>query len=252
MTSGRFHGRVVAITGAAGGIGLVSALRFASEGASVALCDINEESVTAEAAQLGPTAIGLVTDVTDADSVNASIGAVVERFGRLDVLINNAGITRDNLLFKMTEDEWDSVVTVHLRGAFLMSRAAQLHMVKQKYGRIVNISSIAALGNKGQANYSAAKAGLQGFTRTLAVELGPFGVTVNSVGPGFIATAMTDATARRVGQEPDAYRAEAASNTPVRRVGEPEDVASALAFLASEEASFITGQNIYVDGGLSL
>jgi 3-oxoacyl-[acyl-carrier protein] reductase len=158
-------------------------------------------------------------------------------------------VTRDNLLFKMTEQDWDMVMDVHLKGSFLMSRAAQKHMVAAKYGKILNLSSVSALGNRGQANYSAAKMGLQGFTRTLAVELGPFGINVNAVAPGFIVTDMTDATARRVGVEPDQYRKAAAARSPVRRVGYPEDIAAAAAFLCSDEASYITGQTLYIDGG---
>jgi 3-oxoacyl-[acyl-carrier protein] reductase len=174
---------------------------------------------------------------------------VVEELGGLHILVNNAGVTRDNLLFKMTEDDWDMVMNVHLRGSFLMSRAAQSHMVGQKYGKIVNLSSVSALGNRGQANYSAAKMGLQGFTRTLALELGPFGVNVNAIAPGFIVTDMTDDTARRVGMDPEDFRKAAAERNPVRRVGYPEDIAAAAAFLCSDEASYITGQTLYVDGG---
>jgi 3-oxoacyl-[acyl-carrier protein] reductase len=158
-------------------------------------------------------------------------------------------VTRDNLLFKMTEDDWDTVMNVHLRGSFLMSRAVQKHMVEARYGKIVNLSSVSALGNRGQANYSAAKMGLQGLTRTLAIELGPFGVNVNAVAPGFIVTDMTDDTARRVGVEPEEFRKAAAAAAPVRRVGQPADIAAAVAFLCSDEASFITGQTLYVDGG---
>jgi 3-oxoacyl-[acyl-carrier protein] reductase len=177
------------------------------------------------------------------------VSRVVDELGRFDVLVNNAGVTRDNLLFKMTEDDWDTVMAVHLKGAFLMSKAAQQHMVEQKYGKILNLSSVSALGNRGQANYSAAKMGIQGFTRTLAVELGPFGINVNAIAPGFIVTEMTDATARRLKMDPEQLRQLNAESNPVRRVGEPADIAAAAAFLCSDEASYITGQTLYVDGG---
>lgn len=248
----RFEGRVALVTGAARGIGATTAARFAAEGAAVAILDLDAAAAQETAASLPGPAIGLAADVTDAGSVEDAVTACVAEFGRLDVLVNNAGVIRDNLLFKMTEDDFDLVLRVHLRGAFLTSRAAQRHMVPAGYGRIVSLSSIAAQGNRGQANYSAAKAGLQGFTRTLALELGRYGITANTVGPGFIATEMTDATARRVGTDPEEYRRQSAEVTPVRRVGDPDDVAAAICFLASEEAGFITGQNLYVDGGLGL
>jgi 3-oxoacyl-[acyl-carrier protein] reductase len=165
------------------------------------------------------------------------------------VVVNNAGLLRDNLLFKMTDDDWDTVLNVHLRGSFLMSRAAQKYMVEAKYGRIVNTSSSSALGNRGQANYSAAKAGLQGFTKTLAKELGPFGITANAVAPGFIATDMTAATAARVKMSFEDFKAAAAAQIPVRRVGLPEDVAHTVSFLVSEGAGYVSGQVIYVAGG---
>jgi 3-oxoacyl-[acyl-carrier protein] reductase len=165
------------------------------------------------------------------------------------VLVNNAGVIRDNLLFKMTDDDWDTVLGVHLRGAFLMSRAVQKYMVDQHYGRIVNLSSSSALGNRGQVNYSAAKAGLQGFTKTLAIELGPFGITANSVAPGFIVTDMTAATAARVGVPFEAFQKAAADRIAVRRVGQPADVANLISFLVSEGAGFVSGQVIYVAGG---
>jgi 3-oxoacyl-[acyl-carrier protein] reductase len=246
----RYEGRVAVVTGSARGIGAATAKRFADEGASVAVLDLDQDAAAATAEGLGAArAVGVACNVSDAASVDAAVGAVVEQLGRIDVLVNNAGVTRDNLLFKMTEDDWDAVMNVHLRGSFLMSRAAQKHMVAAKYGKILNLSSVSALGNRGQANYSAAKMGLQGFTRTLALELGPFGINVNAVAPGFIVTDMTDATARRVGMEPEAYREAAAAATPVRRVGHPEDIAATAAFLCSDEASFITGQTLYVDGG---
>jgi 3-oxoacyl-[acyl-carrier protein] reductase len=249
----RFADRVAVVTGSARGIGAATARRFAEEGAAVAVLDLDRDAAAATAAGLGATrSVGLSCDVADAESVETAVAAVVEELGRVDILVNNAGVTRDNLLFKMTEDDWDAVMNVHLRGSFLMSRAVQKHMVAAKYGKILNLSSVSALGNRGQANYSAAKMGLQGFTRTLALELGPFGVNVNAVAPGFIVTEMTDATARRVGVEPEDYRKAAAEVTPVRRVGQPEDIAAAAAFLCSDEASFITGQTLYVDGGAKL
>jgi 3-oxoacyl-[acyl-carrier protein] reductase len=249
----RYAGRVAVVTGSARGIGAATARRFAEEGAAVAVLDLDQDAAATTAAGLGASAaIGLACDVSDAASVETAVGAVVERLGRIDVLVNNAGVTRDNLLFKMTEEDWDAVMGVHLKGSFLMSRAVQKHMVAAKYGKIINLSSVSALGNRGQANYSAAKMGLQGFTRTLAIELGPFGINVNAIAPGFIVTDMTDATARRVGMEPEAYREAAAAATPVRRVGHPEDIAATAAFLCSDEASFITGQTLYVDGGAKL
>ncbi|HEU5043888.1 MAG TPA: 3-oxoacyl-ACP reductase FabG [Nocardioidaceae bacterium] len=246
----RFAGRVAIVTGAARGIGAGTAKRFAEEGAAVAVLDLDEQAASASAQGLGAEqALGIACDVSDAASVDAAVNRVVDELGRVDILVNNAGVTRDNLLFKMSEDDWDAVMNVHLRGAFLMSRAVQKHMVDAKHGKIISLSSVSALGNRGQANYSAAKMGLQGFTRTLALELGPFGINVNAVAPGFIVTEMTDATARRLGVEPEELRKGAAAANPVRRVGYPEDIAAAVAFLCSDEASYITGQTLYVDGG---
>jgi 3-oxoacyl-[acyl-carrier protein] reductase len=245
--------RVAVVTGAARGIGAGTAKRFAEEGASVAVLDLQEDAAAKTAESLGAErAIGVACNVAETDSVEAAVTRVVEELGKVDVLVNNAGVTRDNLLFKMTDDDWDTVMSVHLRGSFLMSRAVQKHMVAAKYGKILNLSSVSALGNRGQANYSAAKMGLQGLTRTLAIELGPFGVNVNAVAPGFIVTDMTDDTARRVGVEPEEFRKAAAERNPVRRVGYPEDIAAAAAFLCSDEASYITGQTLYIDGGATL
>src|SRR5438874_1302255 len=195
---GRLEGRVAFITGAGRGIGAATALRMAEEGARVALADVDTEGcqqVAHEINLLGSKGLVLHCDVTDSSMVQDAVDKTASHFGQLDILVNNAGVLRDNLLFKMSEDDWDTVLNVHLKGAFLCSRAAQKHMVHQKYGRIVSLSSASALGNRGQANYSSAKAGLQGFTRTLAIELGPFGITVNAIAPGFIDTEMTRSTA---------------------------------------------------------
>jgi 3-oxoacyl-[acyl-carrier protein] reductase len=214
--------------------------------------DIDETEVVAAAkaiVQQGHEVFGVRGDVTNAQDAQAAVEETVTRYGRLDILVNNAGIIRDNLFFKMSAEDWDSVMKVHLYGAFYMSQAAQKHMVEQKYGRIVNLSSTSALGNRGQANYAAVKAGLQGFTKTLAVELGPFGITANAVAPGFVVTEMTKATAERIGVPFEQFTEARAKETPVRRVGYPKDIAAAILFFASEEAGFVTGQVMYVAGG---
>ncbi len=251
---GRYDGRVAIVTGAARGIGAGTAKRFAEEGAAVAVLDLDEGQAQEAADALGgeAKAIGVGCNVSDAASVDAAVARVLEELGGLHVLVNNAGITRDNLLFKLTEDDWDAVMNVHLKGAFLMSKAAQKTFVAQKYGKILNLSSVSANGNRGQANYSAAKAGVQGFTRTLALELGAFGVNVNAIAPGFIATEMTDDTARRLKLDVEEFRKLNAEANPVKRVGYPEDIAAAAAFLCSDEASYITGQTLYVDGGAKI
>jgi 3-oxoacyl-[acyl-carrier protein] reductase len=246
------HSKVAIVTGAARGIGAAVARRLAADGFAVALLDLDETGVKEGAAAItadGGKAIGLNVDVSDTDQVNNAVAQVASDLGAPTVLINNAGITRDNLLFKMSDTDWDSVIGVHLRGSFLMSRAVQKHMTGQAWGRIVNLSSTSALGNRGQANYSAAKAGLQGFTKTLAIELGKFGVTVNAIAPGFIATEMTAATAERLGVSFEDMKTGAAAGIPVRRVGEPEDIAHLVSFFVSEGASFISGQVVYAAGG---
>jgi len=248
----RLKDRVAFITGAGRGIGKAIARRFAQEGAKVCLTDIDEAGVHASAEELekeGLTVFATRVDVADRGQVEAAIEETVNRYGRLDILVNNAGVIRDNLLFKMTDEDWETVMNVHLKGAFYCSRAAQKYMVEQKYGRIINISSTSALGNRGQANYAAAKAGLQGFTKTLAIELGKFGITCNAVAPGFIDTEMTRATAARIGVDFDKLLEEWAKEIPVGRVGKPEDIATACLFFASEEASFVNGQVLYVAGG---
>jgi 3-oxoacyl-[acyl-carrier protein] reductase len=249
---GRLEGRVAFITGAGRGIGAATALRMAEEGARVVLADVDTDGckqVSAELDRLGTEGLVVVCNVADSAMVQDAVDQAVNHFGQLDILVNNAGVLRDNLLFKMSEDDWDTVMNVHLKGAFLCSRAAQKYMVQQKYGRIVSLSSTSALGNRGQSNYSTAKAGLQGLTRTLAIELGPFGITANAVAPGFIDTEMTRATSRRMGFDPDERIAEAAKSIPVRRVGQPRDVANVICFLCSDEASYVSGQVIYVAGG---
>jgi 3-oxoacyl-[acyl-carrier protein] reductase len=248
----RFTGKVALVTGAAQGIGAATARRLASEGASVAVVDLTAErgrSVVDEISAAGGIAVAFGADVADQSSVEAMTDAVVERFGHLDVLVNNAGITRDNLLFKMSREDWDAVLGINLTGVFLCCQAAQKHMVAQKSGKIVNLSSRSALGNRGQVNYAATKAGVQGLTATLALELGPFDINVNAVAPGYVATSMTAATAARVGSSAEDHQALAARNTPLRRVGRPEEIAAVIAFLASDDASYVSGQTLYVNGG---
>ncbi|MCE7007870.1 3-oxoacyl-ACP reductase FabG [Kibdelosporangium philippinense] len=244
--------KVAIVTGAARGIGAAVARRLVADGFAVALLDLDEAGVKECAAAItadGGKAIGLGVDVSDTEQVEATVARIADELGPPVVLINNAGITRDNLLFKMTDGDWDSVIGVHLRGSFVMSRAAQKYMTQQKWGRIVNLSSTSALGNRGQANYSTAKAGLQGFTKTLAIELGKFGVTVNAIAPGFIATDMTAATAERLGVSFEDLKAGAAQAIPVGRVGEPEDIAHLVSYFVSEGAGFVSGQVVYAAGG---
>jgi 3-oxoacyl-[acyl-carrier protein] reductase len=244
--------RIAIVTGAARGIGAATAVRLAADGCTVAVVDLEESAGKTTVDRIvaaGGRALAVGADVSDADAVAAAVDRIATELGPPTVLVNNAGVIRDNLLFKLTESDWDTVLAVHLRGAFLMSRAVQKFMTEQKWGRIVNLSSTSALGNRGQANYSAAKAGLQGFTKTLAIELGPFNVTVNAIAPGFIATDMTAATAERVGMDFDTFQKAAAAEIPVRRVGQPEDIAHMVSFFVSEGASFVSGQVIYVAGG---
>ena len=244
--------RVAIVTGGARGIGAATALRLARDGLAVAVIDLDEASAkgtvgAVEAA--GGRAVAVGADVADAEQVEAAVARVEQELGAPTVLINNAGVTRDNLLFRMTELDWDTVMGVHLRGSFLMSRAVQKYMVAAGWGRIVNLSSTSALGNRGQANYSTAKAGLQGFTKTLAIELGKFGVTVNCIAPGFVVSDMTKATAERIGEDWDTYVTARAAQIPVARAGQVEDIAHTVSFFVSEGAGFVSGQVIYVAGG---
>jgi 3-oxoacyl-[acyl-carrier protein] reductase len=244
--------RVAVVTGAAQGIGAAVAERLAADGMKVAVVDLSADAAQATVDAIvaaGGEALAVGADVSDPAAVEAAFGQIVAGLGAPTVLVNNAGIIRDNLLFKMTVEDWDLVMAVHLRGAFLMSKAAQKHMIEAGYGRIINLSSISAFGNRGQANYSAAKAGIQGFTKTLAFELGKFGITANVVGPGFIQTPMTEATAERIGVPFEQFIEAVAKDTPVGRVGQPDDIAHAVSFFASEGAGYVSGQVLYVAGG---
>ncbi|MEV0855310.1 3-oxoacyl-ACP reductase FabG [Nocardia fluminea] len=240
------------VTGAARGIGAAVARRLAADGFAVAVIDLDEAAgkpVVAEIEAAGGRAIAIGADVADEAAVDAAVERVAAELGAPTVLVNNAGVLRDNLIFRMSADDWDTVMNVHLRGSFLMTRAVQKHMTAAGFGRIVNLSSTSALGNRGQANYAAAKAGLQGFTKTLAFELGKFGITANAIAPGFIETEMTAATAARVGVAFEDFKAGAAAEIPVARTGVPDDIAHAVSFFVSEGAGFVSGQVLYVAGG---
>jgi len=244
--------RTAVVTGSARGIGAAIAKRLSRDGFAVAILDLEESACIAvrdEIINSGGRAIAVGVDVADEDAVERAVSRVATEIGGPSVLVNNAGITRDNLLFRMTTSDWDSVMNVHLRGSFLMSRASQKYMTESGWGRIVNLSSTSALGNRGQANYSAAKAGLQGFTKTLAIELGKYGVTVNAIAPGFIETDMTADTAKRMGIDFEDFKKGAAKQIPVGRVGQPEDIAAVVSFFAGDDSSFVSGQVIYVAGG---
>lgn len=245
-------GRVAVVTGAAQGIGAATAQRLAAAGAAVAVVDLagdKAESVASGIVADDGKAISVACDVSDPDQVAAAVERTIAELGPIGVLVNNAGVLRDNLLFKMSVDDWTTVIDTHLKGTFLLTRAAQASMVENRWGRIVNLSSVAALGNRGQTNYSAAKAGLQGMTKTHALELGQFNITVNAVAPGFVDTEMVRQTAERQGIDFDAFKAAAEKRNPMRRVAQPIDIANAIALLASEEAGYINGQVIYLAGG---
>ena len=248
----RFEGRTVFVTGGSRGIGKEIAEQFAKEGANVTIIDVNEQAlseVTAQFTDAGYAFYTKVASVTNREEIGQAMQEAYEKFGSIDILVNNAGVIRDNLLFKMTDDDWDAVMDVHVKGAFYASQAAQAYMTKQNYGRIINLSSTSALGNRGQANYSTAKAGLQGLTKTLAIELGKFGITVNAVAPGFIETDMTKATAERIGISFEQLVEASVKAIPVGRSGKPEDIANAVLFFADERSSFVSGQVLYVAGG---
>ena len=244
--------RVAIVTGAARGIGAGIALRLAADGMAVAVLDLNEADCAGTVKEIenaGGKALAVGADVSKTEQANAAVERIANELGEPTVLVNNAGITRDAMLFKMTDEQWDAVVAVNLRGPFLMARAAQKYMSGQKWGRIVNISSSSALGNRGQANYAATKAGVEGFTKTLAKELGKFGITANAVGPRFIATDMTANMATSLKMSFEDLVATYSKQIPVGRVGQPADVAAAVSFLVGEDAGFVSGQVIYVAGG---
>jgi 3-oxoacyl-[acyl-carrier protein] reductase len=235
-------GKVALVTGGARGIGAATALRLAADGAKVAVTDLDVDGAP-------PELLAIACDVTQRDQVDAAFERVASELGPVDILVTCAGVTRDNLIHKLDDDDWDLVISTHLRGTFLAVQAAQGQMVPRKTGSMVLISSTSALGNRGQTNYAAAKAGIQGMTKTLAMELGRYGITVNCVAPGFVETRMTQAIAERTGRDWQEIKTELAADIPLGRIGQPEDIASAIAFLAGDGASWISGQVLYVRGG---
>ncbi|MFS0637445.1 3-oxoacyl-[acyl-carrier-protein] reductase [Mesobacillus foraminis] len=244
----RLEGKAVLVTGASRGIGREVALELAREGANVAINYAGSEAKAAEVAEeikaMGREAIVIQADVSNPDAVDAMVKETIEVFGKLDILVNNAGITKDNLLMRMKESDWDDVININLKGVFLCTKAVTRQMMKQRSGRIINISSIVGVsGNAGQANYVAAKAGVIGLTKTTAKELATRGITVNAVAPGFITTDMTD-------KLNDDTKAEMLKQIPLGKLGEPGDVAKTVAFLASEDSRYMTGQTLHVDGGM--
>ncbi len=243
----RFENRVALVTGGGQGLGRAISLQFASEGAAVAVVDLNTDtaqSVADEINSAGGTAIALQANVIDFERAEAVVKEVIEKLGKLDILVNNAGITRDNLLMRMSEADWDAVIAVNLKSVFNYSKTASKAMMRQRYGRIISVSSVAGIaGNAGQTNYSASKAGVIGFTKSLAREVASRNVTVNAVAPGFIPTQLTDAV-------PDEIKEASLKQIPLGRWGTPEDVANAVAFLAQEESGYITGHILSVDGGM--
>ncbi len=245
----RFADRIVVLTGAGRGIGAATARRLVAEGAKVVVSDLDESVARETADAIGAAATAVACDVTDRASVESLVQTTVDLHGRVDGLVACAGVTRDNLVFRMTDDDWDTVIDTHLKGSFYAARAVQVHMVKQRYGKICLLSSASARGNRGQVNYSAAKAGLQGMARSLAVELGRYGINVNTVAPGFVDTRMTRQTAERMGMDYEQLRSEAAARLPLGRVGTPEDIAGVIAFVCSDDASYMTGQTLYARGG---
>jgi 3-oxoacyl-[acyl-carrier protein] reductase len=244
--------RVAIVTGAARGIGAAIAYRLAADGMAVGVVDLDAQGSARTANAIiedGGKAVAIGADVADEEAATDAVQQTAAELGPVTVLINSAGIIRDNLIFKMSIDDWDAVMDVHLRGTFLMTRAAQAHMTQARWGRIVNLSSTSALGNRGQVNYAAAKAGVVGFTKSLALELGKFGVTANAIAPGFIETEMTQASAARQGVNFEDWKLAAARDIPAGRIGQPEDVAAVASFLCRPEAGYVSGQVIFVNGG---
>ncbi|TET48441.1 MAG: 3-oxoacyl-ACP reductase FabG [Dehalococcoidia bacterium] len=238
-------GKVAIVTGSARGIGREIALRLAEAGANIVISDIADaEPVAEEIKKMGRQSLAVMTDVTSASDVAGLVEKAIEKFGRIDILVNNAGIARDQLLMRMSDEDWEAVLNVNLKSVFLCTRAVLRHMVKQRWGRIISISSIVGIvGNPGQANYASAKAGIIGFTKTIAREVGSRGITVNAIAPGFIVSRMTE-------QLSEEQKGEMLKRIPLGSLGTPRDVAEAVAFLASEEARYITAQVLGVDGGL--
>jgi len=240
----RFENKVVLVTGGAAGIGKVTAENFAREGAKIAICDVNTDAGEAAAKELGPDASFRQVDVASSASVSEWVDAVMDQYGQIDVLVNNAGITRDGLIMRMKEEDWDAVISVNLKSAFNCIKSISKVMVRQKAGRIINLASVVGvMGNPGQANYVASKAGMIGLTKTVARELGSRGITVNAVAPGFIETDMTAVLSEKA-------REAMLSIIPLQRAGTPQDVAEAITFLASDNAAYITGQVLHVTGGM--
>ncbi len=249
----RHAGRVAFVTGGGRGIGAATALRLASEGASVVVVDLDRapaEETRSAVEAAGGTALGLACDVTSREQVEQAVAKCVEEFGSIDILVTCAGVLRDNLVHKLTDDDWDVVISTHLRGTFLCTQAAQARMVEQQRGAMVLLSSGSARGNRGQLNYSAAKAGIQAMASTLALELGRFGIRANAVAPGFIETRMTRAIAERTNVDYDTVKANYAKNLALGRVGKPEEIASVISFFASDDASYVTGQTLHVRGSV--